>query len=109
MSCNLYKQKYELDDLKVNIYDRADLNKVVLSNTENLNHFSSKAILFYILREMEHDVISEYHIVGVGRVDIYDLTTRTIYQFQILKLLNDQLIQNDILQQKEVDVGFVWD
>ena len=47
-----------------------------------------KAFLFYILRELNHDIVTDFHINGVGNVNLYDLTTRTVYIFKTLHLQN---------------------
>jgi hypothetical protein len=108
MSNNAYNLDYELEDMNVDIYDRNDLNKLTIDKNEDLNHFNCKAILFYVLSEMNHDVICDHHIIGVGDVDIYDMSTRTVYH-----ILNDgsidelQLIKNDILLRNVVDVIYI--
>ena len=64
---------------------------IVESENENLNRFSCKSILFYILNgELNHDVIYDFHIIGVGNVDLYDLSTRTIYLLDSNKLVEYQ-------------------
>jgi hypothetical protein len=61
--------------------------------------------MFYILAEMNHDVICDYHIIGAGDVDIFDFSTRTAYQLEDASSINEQkLIKNDILLQNFVDV-----
>ena len=109
MYCNLYMQKLELDEMNVNLYDHADLNKLIIADNENLNHFVSKSILHYILSELNHDVISDYHIIAIGNVDLYDITTRTIYQFESSNFMtNKHLTENDILNQHEVEVIIIF-
>ena len=89
MSFNLYDLDYELDDKnamdfsrKAILYDRNDLNKLVIAGNEKLNHFISKAIMFYILSKLNHSLVSECSIIGVGKVDLFDITTRTVYEFE---------------------------
>ena len=54
MSYNTIDLNYELDNELLNenvsLYDRADLNKLVIAQDdgENLNHFNAKVILYYI-------------------------------------------------------------
>ncbi len=81
MSFRLYDLDYELVDKnatdfsrKAILFNRNDLNKLVIAGNEKLNHFISKAIFFYILSELNHDVTTECNIIGVGRLDLYDLT-----------------------------------
>jgi len=73
MSLNLYDLSYELADKnaldfsrKAILYDRNDLNKLITIDNEKLNHFSAKAIMFYILSELDHDITTECTIIGVG-------------------------------------------
>ena len=89
MSYNLYDLHYELADKnaldfsrKAILFDRNDMNKVVLAGREKLSHFITKSIMFYILTELDHDVATECQIVGVGRIDLFDITTQTIYEFE---------------------------
>ena len=73
------EMNYELENMSENLFNHTDINKLELADNENLNHFSAKLILYYILSELNHDVICDYHINGVGNADLYDLSTRTIY------------------------------
>ena len=89
MSYSLYDLNYELADKnaldfsrKAILYNRNDINKLVIAGVEKLNHFITKSILYFILNELGHDVVTECNIIGVGRVDLYDLTTQTIYEFE---------------------------
>ena len=111
MSFNLYDLEYELADKnaldfskKAILFDRSDLNKLVIAGTEKLNHYLSKAIMFYILSEMDHDVVSECQIVGVGRIDLYDISTRTIYEFESSHSINKRRRENEIYKQTGVEV-----
>jgi hypothetical protein len=110
---NDYEMNYELEEdmnVNVDIYDRNDLNKLSIAAAgEDLNHFSCKAVMFYVLSEMNHDVICDHHIIGVGDVDIYDMSTRTVFQFVDDDGCIDelQLIKNDILLRNVVDVIYI--
>jgi hypothetical protein len=53
---------------------------VELSN-ESYKHFVAKEILFWILRNMKHDVSSEWKVPN-GYVDLCDKTTRTLYEIE---------------------------
>ena len=55
--------------------------------TESYRHFMAKASLFYRLRELGHDVISELELPG-GYVDICDKTTFTIYELEFTQSRN---------------------
>ena len=109
MSFNLYDLNYELDnknaldfDRKAILYDRNDLNKLITIDNEKLNHFSAKVIMFYVLSELDHDITTECQIIGVGRVDLYDVTTKTVYEFETShspkyrKEINEKYIQNGV-------------
>jgi hypothetical protein len=115
MSYNLYDLDYELADKnaldfsrKAILFDRSDLNKLVIAGTEKLNHFSAKAILYYILSEMDHDVVSECQIVGVGRIDIYDVTVRVIYEFESSHSMNKRRKENEIYKQTGVEIIVIY-
>lgn len=89
MSFRLYDQNSGLDSddaiefsRKAILYEESDINKLVRDHKEKLNHFSAKALMFYILRELKHEVVSEVEIVGVGVGDLYDITTNVLYEFE---------------------------
>ena len=92
---------------KAILFEECDINRLVIAGTEKLNHFISKAIMFYILREMNHDVVTECTIVGVGRLDIYDITTKAIYEFEASSSINKRRKENEIYAQSGVEVIIV--
>jgi hypothetical protein len=107
----LYDLDYELADKnaldfskKAILYDRNDLNKLVIAGTEKLNHFISKAIMFYILSELDHNLVTECNIVGIGRIDLYDISTKTIYEFESSSSINKRRKENEIYAQTGVEV-----
>ena len=111
MSYNLYDLDYELADKnaldfskKAILFDQSDINKLVIAGVEKLNHFISKAIMFYVLSELNYDVVSECNIVGVGRIDLYDISTRTIYEFESSHSINKRRRENEIYKQTGVEV-----
>jgi hypothetical protein len=111
MSFNLYDLDYELDDKnatdfsrKAILYDRNDMNKLAIAGTEKLNHFISKAIMYYILSELNHNIVTECNIIGVGRLDLYDVTTRVIYEFETSGGKYWQNKINDIYKQTGVEI-----
>ena len=55
--------------------------------TESLRHFMAKACLFYRLREMGHDVISEFELPG-NFIDLCDKTTMTFYEIELTSSAN---------------------
>ena len=63
-----------------------------------------KAILFFILSELNHDVTTECNVIGVGRLDLYDLTTKTIYEFESSSSINKRRKENEIYAQTGVEV-----
>ena len=60
------------------------------------------SILFYILQEYNHDVLTEFEIVGVGRGDVFDLTTKVQYELETShspkyrREINSKYLQTDI-------------
>jgi hypothetical protein len=88
------------------LYHNENLNKLIIAEKENLNHFSCKALMFYLLSELNHDLICDYNIIEIGNFDLYDLSTRTVYQFQDPhNPINElQQIKNDILLKNDVEV-----
>lgn len=111
MSFNLYDLNDSLDSddssgfsRKAILYDRNDLNKLVIAGTEKLNHFITKAIMFYILSELNHNLATECNIAGIGRIDLFDVTTQTIYEFETTGSKSGQQRVNDIYKQTGVEV-----
>jgi hypothetical protein len=114
MSFNLYNLDYELADKnatdfsrKAILYDRNDMNKLVIAGTEKLNHFISKSIMFYILSELNHDIVTECNIIGIGRLDLYDITTKTVYEFETSGGKYWQNKINEIYKQTGVEIAFL--
>ena len=89
---------------KAILYEDCDVNKLIHDHKEKLNHFSAKALLFMILRDMKHNVLSEVEIVSVGVSDIFDITTNTIYEFETTGCRSVQKRVNDIYKQTGVEV-----
>ena len=65
------------------VYDERDINRLKHFYTEKLDHWLTKAILFYQLRDLNHNVITEFEITGLGIGDVLDLTTNTQYEIEI--------------------------
>ena len=109
MQSNDFEMNYVLDELNVNLYNRYDLNKLVIAEKEDLNKFSAKTILYYILHgELDHDVICDYHVIGMGNADIYDVTTRTIYHLET-GLTNEHLKSiSELYPHSEVDIIVIY-
>ena len=111
MSFDLYSLDSGLDrddatgfSRKAILYDRSDINKLVHHLKEKLNHFSAKAIMFMILRDMKHDVVSEVEIVGVGVCDLFDIFAKVIYEFETTGCKSVQQRVNEIYKQTGVEV-----
>ena len=56
-------------------------NHLTKFSNESYKHFMTKACLFWLLRNLKHDVATEWK-VPIGYVDICDKTTRTIYEIE---------------------------
>ena len=102
MSFDLYSLDSGLDsddptefNRKAILLDESDINKLGHHLNEKLNHFSTKAILFMILRDLKHDVFSEVEIVGVG------FAISSIFQlksFMSLKLLLVRMFSEELMR-----------
>jgi hypothetical protein len=67
---------------------------------------SLNIIIFFIIliSEQPHDIVTECNIVGVGRLDLYDITTRTVYEFETSGCKSVQQRVNDIYKQTGVEI-----
>ncbi len=54
-------------------------NHLTKFSNESYRHFMAKACLFWLLRNLKHDVATEWKVPN-GYVDICDKTTRTLYE-----------------------------
>ena len=111
MSFNVYDldSGLDIDDSndfcrKAILFDRSDINKLVHHLKEKLNHFSAKAIMFMILRDLKHDVVSEAEIVGVGVCDLFDISTKVIYEFETTGCKKRQRRVNEIYKQTGIEI-----
>jgi hypothetical protein len=66
-------------------YQHSDINKLVKHQTEKIRHFQAKATLFFLLREIRHDVVTEFKIEGIGTGDLLDITARIQYEVETEK------------------------
>jgi hypothetical protein len=64
-------------------FNRLDINKLIKSPSENWEHFAIKSQIFYILRSLNHDVLTEFEISGFGIGDVIDLSTKITCQYEI--------------------------
>jgi len=62
LSENDFEMNYELVDERKILYDYDNINKIEVGLNENLDHFCCKAILMYILNEINHDVICDFNL-----------------------------------------------
>jgi hypothetical protein len=58
------------------------LNHLTKFSNESYRHFVAKSILFYLLREIKHDVATEWRVPN-GYIDICDKTTHTLYEIEL--------------------------
>ena len=91
-------------------FDRLDLNKLIKYPTEDWKHFAVKSQLFYILRTMGHDVLTEFEITGFGIGDILYISTRIICQYEIETTLKSAKHQRTIQKyaRKGLDIIIVF-
>jgi cellulose biosynthesis protein BcsQ len=57
------------------------LNHLTKFSNESYKHFVAKAILFYLLRKMKHNVATEWRVPN-GYIDIVDKDTMTFYEIE---------------------------
>ena len=74
---------YNLLSTKGVTFNRLDINKLIKYPKESWEHFAVKSQIFYILRTMDHDVLTEFEITGFGIGDILDISTRITCQYEI--------------------------
>jgi hypothetical protein len=91
-------------------FDRLNLNRLIKYPTENRVHFAVKSQLFYILRTMGHDVLTEFEITGFGIGDILDLSTKITCQYEIETTLKSAKHQKTIQKyaRKGLDIIIVF-
>ena len=87
---------YNLLRTKGVTYNRLAINKLIKYPTESWKHFAVKSQIFYILRTMKHDVLTEFEITGFGIGDILDLSTRITCQYEIETTLKSAKHQKTI-------------
>ncbi|UCE74596.1 MAG: hypothetical protein JSV56_02540 [Methanomassiliicoccales archaeon] len=91
-------------------FDRLNLNRLVKYPTENRIHFAVKSQVFYILRTMGHNVLTEFEITGFGIGDILDLSTKVTCQYEIETTLKSAKHQKTIQKyaRKGLDIIIVF-
>ena len=56
-------------------------NHLTKFSNESYKHFLAKACLFWLLRNLKHDVATEWKVPN-GYVDVCDKTTQTLYEIE---------------------------
>jgi hypothetical protein len=100
----VHNLNYELDDVNVDLYNHECLNKLILIENEDLNKFISKSILFFILSDLNHDLICNHQIIGIGKVDIYDISARILYTFDSNHYDDFQKMMDELYPYSHIDV-----
>ena len=59
-------------------------NHLTKFSNESYKHFMAKACLFWILRNLKHDLATEWRVQN-GYVDICDKTTHVFYEIELNK------------------------
>ena len=69
-------------------------NHLTKFSNESYKHFMAKACLFWLLRNLKHDIATEWKVPN-GYVDICDKTTRTLYviEFQASQKIRSRKIK----------------
>ena len=62
--------------------------------------------VYYNISELDHDVVSECQLIGapIGRLDLFNITTSTVYEFETTGCKSVQRRVNEIYQQSGVEV-----
>ena len=91
-------------------FNRLNINSLFKYPTENRVHFAVKSQIFYILRTMGHDVLTEFEITGFGIGDILDLSTKITCQYEIETTLKSAKHQKTIQKyaRKGLDIIIVF-
>jgi len=91
-------------------FNSLDMNKLIKYPTENWEHFAVKSQIFYILRSLNHNVLTEFEIAGYGIGDILDLSTRITCQYEIETRLRSAKHQKTIQKyaRKGLDIIIVF-
>ena len=85
-------------------YDPKTVNQLRMFTKESLEHWTTKSMVFHILRKMNHTVLSEFTIPGVGQGDILDLTTNVQYEIETVNNRNYHARRVEHYKRAGVDV-----
>ena len=66
--------------------------------------YRPKSVMFFILRELKHNVVTEVEIVGVGTGDLLDIDAKVLYEFETTGTKNVQRKVNEIYKQTGIEV-----
>ena len=88
-------------------YQYSDINKLVAHHTEKIRHFQAKATLFFLLRGMKHDVVSEFSIEGIGKGDLLDVSARVQYEIESERSLSKSNKIKEKYKQANIDLIIV--
>ena len=64
------------------LYLNEHVNTLKMHTKETIDHWVTKALVFRLLRNMKHDVVSEFEITGMGIGDLFDLTSSVQYEIE---------------------------
>jgi len=101
---------YNLLHTKGVSFNRLDINKLIKAPKESWEHFAVKSQIFYILRSLTHDVLTEFEISGFGIGDVLDISTRVTCQYEIETKLRSAKHNQKIQQyaRKGLDIIIVF-
>ena len=80
---NRIKDKREYKQRGI-IYLPEHVNTLKMHSNETIDHWITKALVFRLLRNMKHDVVTEFEITGMGIGDVLDLTKSVQYEIETL-------------------------
>ena len=91
-------------------FNRLAINKLSKNSNESWEHFAVKSQIFYILRTMDHDVLTEFEITGIGIGDVLDITTKITCQYEIETAMRSAKHRKKIQQyaRKGLDIIIVF-
>jgi len=92
---------------KAIVYQYSDINKLVAHHAEHIRHFQAKATLFFLLREMRHDVVTEFSIEGIGHGDLLDISARVQYEVESEKSIANSNKAKEKYKQSGLDLIIV--
>ena len=64
------------------LYLPEHVNTLKMHTKETIDHWITKALVFRLLRNMKHDVVTEFEITGMGVGDLFDLTSSVQYEIE---------------------------